>query len=201
MPVYQEPYHKLVLEKPEARVLNVQVEPGDTSLFHIHANNIFYVAISGSKVMLEDSNHDVRKVELPDGWIGDNTTYQARPHIHRIANIGENLLWLVAVENLHNPADNKHFNQSSKNIVLQDNSFTVYKYLLHSNEIITEHSHKFPCLLINISRNAKLQAINKISAKISSLNRGGYLWLEKGVVHEISNLGGAELEFLEVLIK
>jgi len=41
IPVFEEPLHRLVLERPPVRVLDVQVLPGTTSLYHLHTDPIF----------------------------------------------------------------------------------------------------------------------------------------------------------------
>jgi hypothetical protein len=45
VPVHQEPRHRLVLERDRSRVLDVLIVPGDTTLYHIHAQPIFYISL------------------------------------------------------------------------------------------------------------------------------------------------------------
>src|SRR5688500_2674766 len=49
VPVHQEPRHQLVFERPGTKILNVQIPPGDTTLFHTHSHPILYVNMSGSQ--------------------------------------------------------------------------------------------------------------------------------------------------------
>jgi quercetin dioxygenase-like cupin family protein len=47
VPVHLEPRHPVVFENSALRLLNVNIEAGDTTLDHVHANDIAIVCISG----------------------------------------------------------------------------------------------------------------------------------------------------------
>lgn len=49
VPVHQEPRHRLVFDSPGTRILDVQIPPGDTTLFHTHSDAILYVTMSTSQ--------------------------------------------------------------------------------------------------------------------------------------------------------
>jgi len=48
VPVHEEPRHKLMFEGGGLRVLDLQIAPGDTSLYHLHATPILYTSVSVS---------------------------------------------------------------------------------------------------------------------------------------------------------
>jgi quercetin dioxygenase-like cupin family protein len=50
VPVHLEPSHPAVFENTALRVLNVNIEAGDTTLDHVHANDIAIVCISGCEL-------------------------------------------------------------------------------------------------------------------------------------------------------
>ena len=49
VPVHQEPRHHLVFDSDAIRVLDIQIPPGDTTLFHTHSNPILYVNMSARR--------------------------------------------------------------------------------------------------------------------------------------------------------
>src|SRR5687767_9098476 len=49
VPVHQEPRHRLVFDSPGTKILDVQIPPGDTTLFHTHSDPILYVTMSTSQ--------------------------------------------------------------------------------------------------------------------------------------------------------
>ncbi|HRW75034.1 MAG TPA: hypothetical protein P5563_03975, partial [Saprospiraceae bacterium] len=53
IPVYQEPYHHLVFANDEIRILDVRLQPGDTSAWHVHRDAITYIGLEGSRIWLD----------------------------------------------------------------------------------------------------------------------------------------------------
>jgi hypothetical protein len=103
VPVHEEPRHRLVYESEALRVLDVQIQPGDTTLFHTHEGPITYVTISRSTV---DSQRlggrfsgTVARTPPPgrDGEARSVLSYADEPLTHRVTNVGSTLYRLVAV--------------------------------------------------------------------------------------------------------
>jgi hypothetical protein len=109
VPVHEEPRHRKVFESGAVRVLDVQIPPGDTTKFHIHATPILYVPISASvnrtQVLgAEWRGGEVRPAGAPapvtPGRVSSITTYMEQPQTHRVNNVGQTLFRLIAVANL-----------------------------------------------------------------------------------------------------
>jgi hypothetical protein len=109
VPVHQEPRHHLVLERPDLLVLDVQIAPGDTTLFHTHSTPIHYVTIGASA-----TNSQVLGRDWPPTPGGGRQTvgtgfwtleYATAPLTHRVANVGSSLFRLIAVTNLGKGSD------------------------------------------------------------------------------------------------
>jgi hypothetical protein len=58
MLVHQEPRHHLVFDSPGTRILDVQIPPGDTTLFHTHSDPILYVTMSTSRTRSQNLGAD-----------------------------------------------------------------------------------------------------------------------------------------------
>lgn len=105
VPVHQEPRHRLVHEGPELRVLDVEIAPGDTTLFHRHDAPIAYVYISPTptraQVLGEDwGGASPNTIPLPGiGSVVFNEAYAATPVEHRVTNPGEVPFRLIAILN------------------------------------------------------------------------------------------------------
>ena len=54
IPVFEEPRHRLVFQAEATRILHLQVYPGDTSLFHTHAEPILYVAFKTAETSTQN---------------------------------------------------------------------------------------------------------------------------------------------------
>ncbi len=105
VPVHEEPRHQLVLERGSVRVLDVQIPPGDTTLYHTHSSPILYVAINSSPTDAQVLGGSWRGVEASDppawqpGEVNHDLSYARRPLTHRVRNVGADLFRLIAVTN------------------------------------------------------------------------------------------------------
>lgn len=111
VPVFQEPRHHLVVDTPTLRILDIQIPPGETTLYHRHDSAMLYVPIASSRT---------RNQNLGEDWTGggatpaaDATSAQARPgrvnapsnyldkgQTHRVNNIGASLFRLIGIANM-----------------------------------------------------------------------------------------------------
>lgn len=109
VPVAEEPMHHLMLETEALQVLDPRIQPGDTTLFHLHDAPIHYVMISASPAAAQ-----VRGEPWPETGVTDRLTrsigegwwtleYADEPLIHRVTNVGDALFRLIAVTNLGGP--------------------------------------------------------------------------------------------------
>jgi len=102
VPVYEEPMHQLVIQHDRVRVLDVQIPPGATSLYHIHGAPIFYVAIDISPVDAQPAGGEwsaTRVSEWTPGQVAYDLRYAEEPFTHRIRNVGTEPFRLIAVTN------------------------------------------------------------------------------------------------------
>ena len=113
VPLDQEPRHRLAYEGGEFQVLDIQLPPGEITLYHLHNAPMFYVSVSASTTdvqVLGGRWLGARVIEEPvwlPGEVDTNTGYAEKPVAHRVKNVGSNLFRLIGVVN--------------KRIVSQDN--------------------------------------------------------------------------------
>lgn len=95
--VREEPFHKPVLENEYFRILDVWIQPGDTSLFHIHSTPSLFLYLSDTKICVEEKGKP---------WISDITktgytwyrAFETDSVIHRVANCDTVPLHVTDVE-------------------------------------------------------------------------------------------------------
>lgn len=103
VPMHQEPRHRLVRETPTVRIMDVQIPPGDTTLFHRHQFATVYLDLSRSPtdVQLEGGQWAGNPRTAPTrrlvGSVTVDSSYVSDPFTHRVANIGTSLFRLIAV--------------------------------------------------------------------------------------------------------
>jgi quercetin dioxygenase-like cupin family protein len=99
--------HRLVLERPPVRVLDVQVQPGATSLYHLHTDPIFYVAIEISEIDAQVLGEEWKRTKVSawsPGGVAFDLGHADQPLTHRIRNVGDEPFRLIAVTNSGPPA-------------------------------------------------------------------------------------------------
>ena len=110
VPVHQEPRHHVVYDSPTMRILDIQIPPGDQTLFHTHDTAILYVPIARSQTRSQEWGGEwsgggaatapaaATAPERP-GRVNSVTTYVEKPYTHRVNNIGPSLFRLVGIAN------------------------------------------------------------------------------------------------------
>jgi len=103
----REPRHRVVLDAGTFRVLDVQIPPGDTTLFHIHRfpQLLIPVSVSPTDVQLADRAWAGTLPSADPGWHpGDvviDSSFVQTPLTHRVTNVGTQLFRLILINNSH----------------------------------------------------------------------------------------------------
>lgn len=112
VPVFEEPRHHLVLDTPSLRILDIQIPPGDTTLFHMHNSAMIYVPISSSRTRNQNLGEDwpaptaappaptAPAAPARPGRINGGANYVEKPQTHRVNNIGTTLFRLIGIANM-----------------------------------------------------------------------------------------------------
>ncbi len=102
VPIYEEPRHRLVLDNGTERILNLSVPPGDTTLYHVHDQPIFYVTLSFTQLRTQVQGGGWTSQPMEPWAPGDvmvDDSYVDQPTTHRVENIGADDLHLIIVLN------------------------------------------------------------------------------------------------------
>jgi quercetin dioxygenase-like cupin family protein len=108
VPVCEEPRHHLLFDNDLVQILDVQIQPGDTTLYHTHDAPIFYVSVAVSPTDEQVLGGEWGGVTASDdpvwepGEVACNIDYANQPVTHRVRNVGNNLFRLIAIINKRN---------------------------------------------------------------------------------------------------
>ena len=141
VPVHQEPRHRLVHAGSELRVLDVEIAPGDTTLFHRHDAPIAYVYISPAptkaQVLGQEWGDAGTSPEPAIGSVLFNEAYATAPVEHRVTNPGEVPFRLIAILNRGPGQDDGWFRSSRRTLA--------------SQETWSWESHRRPVVVVQVS--------------------------------------------------
>jgi hypothetical protein len=111
VPVFQEPRHHLVVDTPTLRILDIQIPPGDMTLYHRHDSPMLYVPIASSRTRNQNQGEDwtgggaapaAPAVPAParPGRVNAPSNYMDKGQTHRVNNIGTSLFRLIGIANM-----------------------------------------------------------------------------------------------------
>jgi len=204
VPVFQEPLHRLVHERPEARLLDVRIMPDDTSLFHIHAHDIFFAVVDGSKVWAESSTGGVGHVTWNAGYLGDNIRYSFGSKVHRVGNDGDRTFRLFAIENLGDPTCLDSLEMGRVGLLgdpaVEDVRFRAYQLVLEPGDSVTSHVHVYPLLILQSTVGQVVVTSGGLDAPLI-LSKGEWYWEESGVIHRYINESDSSVTIVEIEVR
>ncbi len=82
--VYEEPRHRVVVDRGEIKLMDIQIQAGDTTLNHTHDSPILYTFISNGQ-------------GPQTGNVTSNTRYLTEPLTHQVNNQGPHLFRIIAM--------------------------------------------------------------------------------------------------------
>jgi hypothetical protein len=181
VPVIKEPHHKPVLANDYVRLLDVHVNPGDTTLYHIHAAPSVIVFISKSKMGAQPFG---KSPAVPNGVLPGQTLfvdYGSNPVTHRVFNAGDNVFHVMDIELVKKEpsADScSPIQKANVETTLNEKLVHVYKFDLTQSASLNIPKSSCAHLLICIS--------GKVTAG-KEIETGGYVFFKPNTKISIGN--------------
>lgn len=225
VPVYREPRHRQVFESGTTRILDVQVHPGDTSLFHTHAEPILYVNFGNTQLRTQTYGQDwpapaqgrgaaaggangapaataAPRPAAPPGpavRVMSTTSYVEKPVTHRIQNVGTSFFHLIAV--LNQTAGDEVTSPQAAGFAgtpeMTNRWYRAYRFTLAPGES-ARHRHAAPAVVVQTTDG---QAV-ATSARTWGLNwPTAWAFFDRDEAHEMRNGGRTPVEFVEVEVR
>lgn len=175
--VYEEPRHRLVVDQGDVKVLDVQIQPGDTTFYHTHDSPILYTFIN-----------------LGDGPAGGRvravTEYADEPLTHEVTNDGTDLFRILAVAHygpgVSDSGDLPAGVDASPR--LENRWFRSYRFELAPGEETSVHRHRNPVLVVRATEGrAEVLRDDGFGTRLDGLRR--WAWLDPGVSYRLHNPG------------
>lgn len=195
--VHEEPFHHPVFLKSSVRILDVVTHPNDTSLIHQHSNNYCYVTLNGGKIWVENEGEEGRTLELPTGFVGGYFENPRQPLVHRFANRSDDLIRLIAVENLTAGSNNDSVFQlmANEEVIVDNSYFFITQIPLSPSQQIDFYS-SLGSVIINPDQNPLLMRVND---KPEPLN--DWAWLDAKSHTSIHNQGSKKANIMVIRLK
>ncbi len=199
VPVEQEPHHHLVLKNDNLLVLRVILQPGESSLYHVHSVDDVAVWLGNTSSAQQLPNEpESAPVEQKPGNVTLRTLRET-PFTHRVHNVGKGLFDVLDVEILQRP---EHPSSAVVGPVAGENpSARVYKWTLAPGGATPMHTHERPYLIVAATGfNLKMTAPDGQSAT-HEIKPGDFHWVTSKVTHSLANAGTGEGQIVEIELK
>ena len=199
VPVEQEPHHHLVLKNDNLLVLRVILQPGESSLYHVHSVDDVAVWLGNTSAAQQLPNEpESAPVEQKPGNITLRTLRET-PFTHRVHNVGKGLFDVLDVEILQRP---EHPSSAVAGPVAGENpSARVYKWTLAPGGATPMHTHERPYLIVAATGfNLKMTAPDGQSTT-HEIKPGDFHWVTSKVTHSLANAGTSEGQIVEIELK
>jgi hypothetical protein len=199
VPVYQEPMHRLVFSSSLVRVLDVQIPPGETTGYHLHADRMVGIAVQDTRKWTQAPGAPPSPVAAAEAtpYVFDNWS-QSLPYTHRVANVDPLPLHYVVAEWLAHPRPEAPSLPDGPNrrLVKEGPTARVYEITLPPGAASEPHTHATPGLVV-------LGTAGVLSEEGGSRAKGGtgagsWSWREELDRHVLRNDGSTSLLIFEI---
>lgn len=102
VPVYEEPFHRLVADSREFKILDIRIPPGETTLYHTHAEPTFYITLQRTSVRAQMPGQEWGRPSIIEWQAGDvrhDDNARTNPFTHRVNNTGDKDFRLTLITN------------------------------------------------------------------------------------------------------
>ena len=211
VPLAGEPRHHVVFESATTRIHDIQIPPGDTTLFHTHDTAILYVPIARST-----NRSQVLGAEWSGGAaaapaaapvasdrpqrVNSVTTYVEKPFTHRVNNIGTTLFRLIGIANRTAGAGGAADDISGLSTTpeLENNWYRAHRLTIKAGEATAAHKHATRVVVVMQTAGTAVSE----SPGWSPINGpGDFTWHTGPGDHVVRNRGANEIELVEVEVR
>ena len=199
VPVRQEPLHHNVFENAWVRVLDVRIQPGDTTQFHKHETPSVFIVLnevkSGSQVIQEEQ----ASTALRGDSVISYESFATTPRIHRVWNEDSTEFHVMDIELLLNgrAAMRSPFSNLPGCQLLIDAAPTrVYKLNMEGGKNL-QVNNKRPLLIVGLTDNTGKVTVNNKSFS----RKGDLLFIEPVKSIHIINQSNEQYSFAVLEIK
>ena len=188
--VSKEPLHKKVLENKYIRLLDVWLQPGDTTLFHIHSTPSLFLQFTNTYIQTQLKGH---------GWIKEQTvagnvsylSFDPDVRVHRVTNCDTVPFHVTDLEILSAYKPTEKIKPLPFTMLFENEKAAAYQ-LANSSFTKQMISNRGPMIAELVAGNEITfhDAQNKESTKIIT---GKYLYIEPGSSFYFSAVGKEEI--------
>jgi quercetin dioxygenase-like cupin family protein len=204
VPTREEPRHVGKLENATVRIVDVEIPPGDRTLFHEHAIDYAYVMIGEAQLSNEVWGTPVREVRIGAGDVGYYRSVQG-VYVHRFSNVGKTTFRAIGIELLAPFAPGAvaaPLPQRTGYVTVLDNErVRAYRLVLEPGETAETVTLRGPSVRVAVS-GERIEQLAPEGARLAiDLAPAAFEWRAGPATHAVRNTGTSRVEIVEFELK
>jgi hypothetical protein len=189
--VRDEPRHRRRFENEFVRVYDVQVPPGDRTLYHRHTEDTFYVAVNEATVRDRTWRDDESRMGTAPAGTVLCRPHRSRPLIHQVENVGASDLRLIGAEIKASPAVTSPaaLDIPGHVLTLERDRLRAYELSLEPGDSTGEIEYGFSSLTVMLTL-ASLRILHPDGRERTTIYApGDVVWLPGSARFALTNVG------------
>jgi len=189
--VRDEPRHRRRFENEFVRLYDVEIPPGDTTLYHRHTEDTFYVAVNEATVRDQTWGEDeTRTGTAPAGTVMCRP-HRSRPLIHQVHNVGAAEMRLIGAEIKASPAvtSSAPLSAPGHSLSLERERLRVYELVLGPGEATGDVEYRFASLTVFLTVATLRSRFPDGSDRTFVHAPGDAIWLPGPATVSVTNVG------------
>jgi quercetin dioxygenase-like cupin family protein len=199
VPVEDEPNHKTVFKNDYVQAFRVTLEPGKSTLYHVHSHDDVAVRLSTANITSETLGQPVGKPEHEEPGLVSARDNEPTALTHRVRNIGSTVFDVIDVQILKRPEG-----AESAAIVVpaaENAKMRVYRYELEPGAATAQHSHTRPYLVLAATDITLRMTAPDGASMEHPVKAGDMHWIDSAVTHTLMNRGTTKAVLVEIELK
>ena len=212
VPVSNEPHHRTVFQNADFRVLDVRVDPGDSTADHRHDHDIVTVSMNaGTPTRIITGGQTLNRPPRP---LADATVaeYTGKPASHKVDNVGSAPYQLFAVENLRDARSwsaTPPVSALATTLATDGRALRIYDVRLATPTSQTTHTHAVPTVAVLINGivmsegpDAQAKVLAPAPVGLKRLDSPGqWVLIPRGETHTVVRLGNVDARLMEIEVR
>jgi hypothetical protein len=202
VPVSKEPRHHVVFENDKARILNVLLPPGDTTLYHVHSTPSLFISFSKTHTFWQRVNEQPVSSNSEAGYIWFENLNPPNIKIHRVWNVDTSVFHVMDVELLAKDSgfNGKPLTIEHAHLLIDTPWVRTYSIKLAKNEEVSIKKQQSGFILVAIS-DAMIKLSENGTESESFVKPGKFYWIKTNDTFAITNRGDIPANFALLEIK
>jgi len=199
VPVEDEPLHKVVFKNEAVTVLHLTLAPGQITLYHSHVHDRVAINLSTATVAQQKMNEpEGPPTATKPGNISALTLTDAS-YTHRVHNVGTAPYEVLDIEPAQRPLSPSP--DVAARVEAENPSARVYSWILAPGATSPMHTHMRPYVIVSVTpMNLKMSSPDGQTAS-HEVAVGDFRYVDAKITHNLSNIGTAPGQIIEVELK